>query len=138
MNGPHKHRECIIAWANGAKIEYRNGDEWVVWPSPVTPPFYENVDYRIKPDPKPTQEQVIAWAREAGAEITDWIDKCFGEDVFLFDKEQLKAAMSLAYEAGRKDERTKCAELCEIKANTKYFERPQTPMDCANAIRKRG
>ena len=44
---------------------------------------------------KPTQEQVIAWAREAG---DDW------SDTLPSDKEVLTRLAALAYEAGRKDE----------------------------------
>lgn len=35
-------------------------------------------------------------------------------------------------------ERRACAELCELKSMRRYFDRPQTPMDCADAIRARG
>ena len=35
-------------------------------------------------------------------------------------------------------EREECAQLCELKSASMYFDRPQTPMDCANAIRARG
>ena len=43
---------------------------------------------------KPTQEQVIAWAREVG--LTDWEISSYGN--------QLEWFAALAYEAGRKDE----------------------------------
>jgi len=44
---------------------------------------------------KPTQEQVIAWAREAG---DDW------SDTLPSDREVLTRLATIAYEAGRKDE----------------------------------
>jgi hypothetical protein len=59
---------------------------------------------------KPTQEQVIAWAREAGLHLaTDvhWMP--------VIGLEYLEKAMTLAYEAGRKDENEACAEMCEVK-----------------------
>ena len=48
---------------------------------------------------KPTQEQVIAWAREAGLHIAidhDWMP--------IIALAYLKNVTALAYEAGRKDE----------------------------------
>ena len=74
---------------------------------------------------KPTQEQVIAWAREAGFEDWHWtslegeseLDRTLqvgeypvGESVF--------ALVSLAYEAGRKDENEACAvRVSEVDAD---------------------
>ena len=49
---------------------------------------------------KPTQEQVIAWAEEAG----------FTDDDLMLRGRDLQAALTLAYEAGRKDENDGCAE----------------------------
>lgn len=69
---------------------------------------------------KPTQEQVIAWAREAGFEDYHWtslsgeseLDRTLqvgeypvGEAVF--------ALVALAYEAGRKDENEAIAQMIE-------------------------
>lgn len=45
---PHKHKDLIIAWANGALIEYRQGN---VWLSTASPWWEECVDYRIEPTP---------------------------------------------------------------------------------------
>ena len=53
---------------------------------------------------KPTQEQVIAWAREAGIPI-NWPGVMPYFEHFA----------TLAYEAGRKDENEACAEMCEVK-----------------------
>ena len=47
---PHKHKDLIIAWANGALIEYRQGDVWI---NTATPWWEDWMDYRIKPEPKP-------------------------------------------------------------------------------------
>lgn len=62
-------------------------------------------------DMKPTQEQVIAWAREAGVftgghPMNPW-------SVYPSD---LKKLAALAYEAGRKDENDVCAKVCYYKA----------------------
>lgn len=51
---------------------------------------------------KPTQEQVIAWAREAG----------FGNEVWSYADSFMRLS-ELAYEAGRKDENEACAKVCE-------------------------
>jgi hypothetical protein len=47
---PHKHAEVIKAWADGAKIEYRNNNmkDWDDMPE-CSPLWYETVEYRIKP-----------------------------------------------------------------------------------------
>ena len=48
---------------------------------------------------KPTQEQVIAWAREAGMQLDP--KNSFADEMYIA---VLKRAFTLAYEAGRKDE----------------------------------
>ena len=56
---------------------------------------------------KPTQEQVIAWAQEAG------FDKNSLGWTFTHGKlgEGVERAIALAYEAGRKDENEACDEI---------------------------
>lgn len=53
---------------------------------------------------KPTQEQVIAWAREAGGD--DW-------GLFRDFMPEIERLSTLAYEAGRADENEACAKVCE-------------------------
>jgi len=48
---PHKHAECIIAWAQGAEIEGRR-DSTFEWELADTPQWYLYMEYRIKPQPK--------------------------------------------------------------------------------------
>lgn len=50
MNQPHKHADLIIAWANGAEIEYRvlNNEPWK--DCIATPKWLDNYQYRIKPE----------------------------------------------------------------------------------------
>jgi hypothetical protein len=60
MRQPHKHAELIKAWADGAEIEYFNGDRWEKWLVNASPSWYENKEYRIKPEPKP---DVVMYAR---------------------------------------------------------------------------
>lgn len=62
---------------------------------------------------KPTQEQVIAWAREARlAEHTHPYELWSASD------DGLERFAAFAYEAGRKDENEACAELIPPQ----YFE----------------
>ena len=50
----HKHYELIIAWANGAEIEYyRNYGDDKIWVNCTNPVWDENREYRIKSEPKP-------------------------------------------------------------------------------------
>jgi len=52
---------------------------------------------------RPTQEQVIAWAREAGIDVDTWMG---------VSKSSLTEFFALAYEAGRKDENEACIRDC--------------------------
>ena len=56
---------------------------------------------------KPTQEQVIAWAREVGAVTV------YDAEVGLFGDKKVEALAALAYEAGRADETEACAQEAE-------------------------
>jgi hypothetical protein len=69
MATPHKHAEVIIAYANGARIESRNtGGEWG---EVSNPGFYQYLEYRIKPEPKP---DVRRWANVLGGELIHYSD----------------------------------------------------------------
>ena len=48
---PHKHAECIIAWAQGAEIEFRQATHHL-WETTTKPSWNVNTEYRIKPEPK--------------------------------------------------------------------------------------
>ena len=44
----HKHADIIIAWENGAEVQFREtGDPY--WTDNVDPRWYEGFEYRIKP-----------------------------------------------------------------------------------------
>ena len=47
-NPPHKHRDLIVAWANGADIEFYSEIN-SGWLNIVAPTWDENTQYRIKP-----------------------------------------------------------------------------------------
>jgi len=48
----HKHSEVIKAWADGAQVEYLYTDT-MEWHTTSNPQFSTNVQYRVKPEPKP-------------------------------------------------------------------------------------
>lgn len=50
-NGKHKWHDVIVAWAEGADIQYRlPGHEWKIWNANYSPTFGEGSEYRIKPE----------------------------------------------------------------------------------------
>lgn len=49
---PHKHAECIKAWADGAEIETRPYSD-AGWFPLEEPHWHLEREYRIKPEPKP-------------------------------------------------------------------------------------
>ena len=51
-NKPHKHKDLIIAWANGAEIEFFDPGE-DAWTCVENPCWDNAIQYRIKPEPKP-------------------------------------------------------------------------------------
>ncbi|HQR84614.1 MAG TPA: hypothetical protein PL192_06840 [Polynucleobacter sp.] len=59
MKKLHKHAELIKAWADGAEIEYESHGIWV---DEAYPDWYPEMQYRIKPEPKPdVVEDVFVW-----------------------------------------------------------------------------
>jgi hypothetical protein len=66
----HKHYDCIVAWAEGKKIQVfsQYKKEWNDCPSP-TPAWNSQLEYRIKPEPKP---DVVRYARASFTEYSSW------------------------------------------------------------------
>ena len=54
---------------------------------------------------KPTEDQIIEWAEEAGVHEG-------GKDNWVAGN-RWETALTLAYEAGRKDENEACAKVCD-------------------------
>ena len=54
MNQPHKHKDVIIAWANGAQIQFQSFlmKENNEWEDIKKPSWVEDLQYRVKPEPK--------------------------------------------------------------------------------------
>lgn len=44
----HIHYDCIVAWANGAKIQYEYSTD--MWIATINPTWGADVTYRIKPE----------------------------------------------------------------------------------------
>ena len=62
---------------------------------------------------KPTQEQIIEWAEEAGVHEG-------GKDNWVAGN-RWETALTLAYEAGRKDENEACAKVAEWVGQDKNY-----------------
>lgn len=48
MRAPHKHCDLIVAWANGAEIQFFDDGEWIDCHE-NSPKWHEEMRYRIKP-----------------------------------------------------------------------------------------
>jgi hypothetical protein len=49
----HIHYESIMAWANGAAIEAASLTDAGTWYTDSNPGWFEDLEYRVKPAPKP-------------------------------------------------------------------------------------
>ena len=56
-NPPHKHRDLIIAWANGADIQYRSKSH-LAWINATDPQWLDSFIYRIKPAKTPLELKI--------------------------------------------------------------------------------
>ena len=73
-----KHADLIIAWANGAKIQFldRNLNKW----KDVDSPFWDlSTSYRIKPEPLPTLIKSISANFEPNAGMMEITLRVYGE-----------------------------------------------------------
>lgn len=78
---------------------------------------------------KPTQEQIIAWAKKADFS-DDEIKTCFDGFILLAE---------FAYEAGRKDENEECAAICDHEMdNAMNLGMKVAAGNCADKIRAMG
>lgn len=75
----HKHAELIKQWADGKTIQVKEHFGWVDTP---TPHWFENIEYRVKPD-EFTQSLIDAYKR--GDEVSyRYNDDCDGYDPIWF------------------------------------------------------
>ena len=63
----HKHADLIIAWANGAPIQWK--DRHGQWEDMGEPLWAENHEYRIKPEPKPDVVRYYEVHKEFGGPL---------------------------------------------------------------------
>jgi hypothetical protein len=62
VNKPRKHAEVIKAWADGAKIEYRNKGTDYKWTEiPRHPAWSDETEYRVKPKAESSMTGVEAY-----------------------------------------------------------------------------
>jgi len=63
----HKHADLIIAWANGAQIQWKNRNGQ--WEDMGEPLWNENHEYRIKTEPKPDVVRYYEVHKEFGGPL---------------------------------------------------------------------
>ena len=66
----HKHYECIVAWAEGKDIEWKNDDVWHNLSG--LPCWHDFVEYRIKPEIKPDKVRYFSIGRYGAVVIEQW------------------------------------------------------------------
>lgn len=100
MNTPHKHAEVLRAIADGKTVQWRSDAEWHDAEfEPYTPMSKLNLEWRVKPEPKP---DVVAYIgidnRESYSETfrdcLSYVDHWNSQVKFIFDGEtgKLKSA----------------------------------------------
>ena len=77
MKQRHKHADVIIAWAEGAEIEYRLGP-YDSWSKSTSPSWHADCEYRVKPAPKKYRVALFRFSTAAASTYTACTD--FQED----------------------------------------------------------
>lgn len=74
MKTPHKHAEIIKAWADGSVIEFysKGGDGWT---RSNNPQWYDDYEYRIKPEPKPDHVYYGVFEMNGSVILESWFTK---------------------------------------------------------------
>ena len=96
---PHQHRDLIIAWANGEKVQIKvyDIDQSVEnWQDEPFPEWDSEFEYRIKPEPKPDQTRTMF------VELHPKLDNAFNKPniklTFDGETEKLKAVEIIKYD----------------------------------------
>lgn len=63
---PHKHKDMIIAWANGEQIQGRSSRGWIDVPDPL---WSEDAVYRIKPTTVGYRRYLFKWEYSSKAQV---------------------------------------------------------------------
>lgn len=87
----HPHHDVIVAWAKGAKIQYKEYKsayepdpwKWVDHLGISAPAWYSNIEYRVKPEPDNTAEiagieRKMRELSESQKELADRLEKLKG------------------------------------------------------------
>ena len=73
MGQRHKHADVIIAWANGAEIEYRLGPD-DSWSKATSPNWHADCEYRVKPPARKYRVALFRFSSEATSRYTACTD----------------------------------------------------------------
>ena len=69
----HKHYDCIVAWAEGKKIEVFS-DSTGQWEDLIGVPYWgNNFQFRIKPEPKPDVVKYLICGLKSWVEVDDQV-----------------------------------------------------------------
>ena len=92
MKTPHKHADCIKAWADGSEIQFKNATTGV-WEE-TNPSWSTHIEYRIKPKPKPDLVYYAAFGQVGKSQLNTVInqrsDGCIDSLKLIFCAETLK------------------------------------------------
>ena len=73
MGQRHKHADVIIAWAEGAEIEYRLGP-YDSWSKSTSPSWHADCEYRVKPPARKYRVALFRFSSEATSRYTACTD----------------------------------------------------------------
>ena len=76
MGQRHKHADVILAWVEGAKIEYRDPARHHsgLWVESQHPGWYKNFEYRVKPTAKKCRVALFRLSTEGPSTYTALTD----------------------------------------------------------------
>ncbi len=83
MKTLHRHYEAIIAYANGAAIEMQESEHGT-WRDITNPSWYDYMEYRIKPTPKP---DIVRYVRSTKDDDAVWFSSSVKNLKLTFDGE---------------------------------------------------
>jgi hypothetical protein len=89
----HQHYDCIVAWAEGKQIQSNNPnlDGSEDWEDETEPRWYNYLDYRIKPEPKPDVVKYLICGLKSWVEVDDQVGhECI--KIVIDGKGRLKSA----------------------------------------------
>lgn len=87
---PHKHHDLIVAWAKGAQIQFKipNAGRLIhQWHDTPSPEWLPNLEYRIKPEPKPDKKATYQVQWPDGQLSPRWHQKAMNNLQLTFDGE---------------------------------------------------